>query len=202
MLLFYSNQERHKNEGYVDGSRHFSMELKESWLKRLAIDTSAFEGKANVRNRRVKRSLLRIIPELRNKNNETHLMIEMSIADALGEFSNFSFNYSTAPDWLRQIRELLHDSPYKKLSLTELAEFAGVHPVTLSKLFPRFFGMTIGDYIREIKLEKSFALLTRRHVSLQAIALQCGFSDHAHYSRVFKLHKGITPSQYRQFVYG
>ena len=201
MLLFYSNQEHHQNEKYVEGSRHFSIEMEENWFRRMAINRSGFEGRFVIRNQKVNESLLKIIPELQNWNNETQLTIEMLVAEMLGNFSNVNSEYSTAPNWLREIKDLLHDSPYKKFSLTELARFASVHPVTISKLFPRFFGTTIGEYVRKIKLEKSFALLAKKHIPIETIALQCGFSDHAHFSRVFKMHKGITPSQYRQFIF-
>lgn len=202
MLLFYSSQERHKNEKYQAGTKNFSIEFETNWLKKMHISKRNFDGGFVIEEQKVKDSLFKTMSELRHQNSETQLAVEMLTAEMLGYFSMVKTNYSTAPDWLRQIKDLLHDSPCKPPSLNKLANLSGVHPVTISKLFPRFFGKTIGDYIRGIKLEKSLELLAKKHIPLETIALQCGFSDHAHFSRIFKKRKGFTPSQYREFIFG
>lgn len=202
MLLFYSSQERHKNEKYQAGSRNFSIEFEASWLETMEINKRNFDGGFIIEEQKVKDSLLKAMSELGNQNSETQLAVEMLVADMLGYFSKIKADYSSVPDWLIRIKDLLHDVPCNSLSLNELANLSGVHPVTISKLFPRFFGTTIGDYIRGIKLEKSLELLSKKYIPIETIALQCGFSDHAHFSRLFKKRKGFTPSQYREFIFG
>jgi AraC family transcriptional regulator len=202
MLLFYSTQEKHKNERYQAGSRNFSLEFDDDWLKQMGIDRRSFEGGFVIEDQQTKDLFLKLMLETKSQSNETLLAIEVLAVNLLGYFSKAKSNYSTAPDWLIQIKHLLHDVPRETFSLTELAAISGVHPVTISKLFPRFFGVGVGDYIRGIKLEKSLGLLAKRHIPIETIALQCGFADHSHFCRVFKERKGITPSHYRQFLFG
>jgi AraC-like DNA-binding protein len=60
--------------------------------------------------------------------------------------------------------------------------------------------MTIGDYIRKIKTVQSLGELAKKSIPVDTIALKHGFTDHAHFTRVFKKHTGLTPSAYRSLV--
>lgn len=100
------------------------------------------------------------------------------------------------PRWLRQARDLLHDRFNESLHHDDIAEIVGVHPVQLARQFKRHFGLTIGEYLRRVRVE-----FVTRHLSanttLAELALQAGFSDQSHLSRVFKQVTGRTPSQAR-----
>jgi AraC family transcriptional regulator len=60
-------------------------------------------------------------------------------------------------------------------------------------------GETLGDYIQRARLEKSAnMLLNRPGDNILEIALCCGFSSAAIFSRAFKAHFGTSPSQFRR----
>lgn len=48
------------------------------------------------------------------------------------------------------------------------------------------------------RIEQAKKMLDRPNVDLVNIAIACGFSDQAHFSRTFKKIAGLTPKQYRQ----
>jgi AraC family transcriptional regulator len=81
-----------------------------------------------------------------------------------------------------------------------MAKLADVHPITLSKEFPKFFNCTFGDYIRKLRLERSLDLLKKASLSLDEIALDCAFYDSSHYINTFKTFYGMTPSVYRKLL--
>jgi AraC family transcriptional regulator len=102
--------------------------------------------------------------------------------------------------WLEEARERIHAELAARPSLSGLAEAVGVHPVTLARAFRRAFGCTVGEYIRNLRLERAAHQLTETEMSLAEIALEAGFSDQSHFSNLFRHRTGLPPSRYRQVV--
>ncbi|HUY14591.1 MAG TPA: AraC family transcriptional regulator [Terriglobia bacterium] len=104
---------------------------------------------------------------------------------------------SVSPPWLRQVSDLIHDRYTERLTLRDLAEGAGVHPVHLAREFHRRMGRTIGQQIRHLRIEHACRLLSKGSQSLVEVGLATGFSDQSQFTRTFKAVAGVTPMQYR-----
>ncbi|MEI9809920.1 MAG: AraC family transcriptional regulator [Bacteroidota bacterium] len=104
------------------------------------------------------------------------------------------------PAWVYKINEILHDQFLDTLTLDYLSGIADIHPVHLSRDFPRYFNCSFGEYIRKLKVEKSLSLIPDKKTALTEIAYECGFSDQSHFTRCFKEINGITPSAYRKIL--
>jgi AraC family transcriptional regulator len=102
------------------------------------------------------------------------------------------------PAWLLQATELLHDLNGRQIKLDEIATSVGVHPAHLSREFRRHHGCTPGEYVRRLKVNRAKAQLSGTQTSLADIALQMGFSDQPHFSRIFKRYTGTAPLAYRR----
>jgi AraC family transcriptional regulator len=102
--------------------------------------------------------------------------------------------------WLRDAREQLHEHTPNASSLSELAASVGVHPAHLARSFRRVYGVTVGEYARELRLEWAAAQLATPGVSLAQVAADAGFADQSHFTRAFRRHTGITPGRYRRLV--
>ena len=102
------------------------------------------------------------------------------------------------PPWLRQARELLDDRFAEPLSLGEVAAAVGVHPVHLAACFRRHFRASVGEYLRQRRVEAAARLLTATDTPLAEVALAVGFADQSHFTRTFRRHTGRTPSRYRR----
>lgn len=105
------------------------------------------------------------------------------------------------PRWIAQARELLHARQTEPVSLGEVAEACGIHPVYLTAAFRRQFGCTMGEYLRRLRVEASLRLLCGTDEEVGAIAHRLGFYDQAHFNRVFKAQIGIAPGALRQIVH-
>ena len=88
------------------------------------------------------------------------------------------------------------------LKLTQIAAEVGVHPVYLATAFRRKFGVTVGEFVRRLRIEHACAELKKKDLPLSAIALQAGFADQSHFSKVFKSYVGMTPREYRTSIHG
>jgi AraC family transcriptional regulator len=104
------------------------------------------------------------------------------------------------PHWLSRVRDYLHSSFMRTISLSDLATIAGVHPSHLAKAFRRVHGVTIGEYVRRLRVEHAAALLKQQQLSLAETALACGFHDQSHFTRVFAGVFGISPGRYASLV--
>jgi AraC family transcriptional regulator len=75
-----------------------------------------------------------------------------------------------------------------------------VHPVHLSRCFPKYFNTTVGDYLKKLRIEQAAGFLTKADVSLTQVSYECGFADQSHFIRSFKQAVGVTPLQYRKII--
>jgi len=84
------------------------------------------------------------------------------------------------------------------LSVEQAAEAANLSPTHLRRLFRQHRGITPGQYLRSLRLEKAKNLLTESNCSVQEIARACGFDDAYYFSRLFHKEVGVSPSDYRR----
>jgi AraC family transcriptional regulator len=101
------------------------------------------------------------------------------------------------PKWVSRLKEMLHESS-TDCRLADLARAVDVHPVHLSREFAKYFGASLGDYIRTIKVQRAMTLLPDTELSLTDIAFECEFADQSHFIRSFKSYYHITPLLYRK----
>ncbi|HEY0412110.1 MAG TPA: AraC family transcriptional regulator [Allosphingosinicella sp.] len=86
------------------------------------------------------------------------------------------------------------------LTLAEIAAAVGADPVRLSAAFRRALGKTIGECIRQKRLEQAAERLSRSRTPIAAISSECGFYDQAHLTRAFRAAYGVTPARFRSAV--
>jgi len=147
----------------------------------------------------------RMYHEFRYVDDVSPLLVEGLGLEILGalfrQADHDSGSRSSRPAWLRQAKDFIHDRFSETVSLTEIAAQAGVHPVHLSRSFRKHYGLSIGEYQRHLRVEHAGRQLRTRRCSLAEIALHAGFSDQAHFSRVFKDYTGLTPARFRNQFY-
>jgi AraC family transcriptional regulator len=84
------------------------------------------------------------------------------------------------------------------LDLQTLAAESGYSRSHFLRMFEAATGLTPHRYLLQLRLERAQELMRKGSTSLIDIAALCGFSSHAHMSRIFRQLLGVTPSQYRR----
>lgn len=107
---------------------------------------------------------------------------------------------SRPPHWLRTVHDYLHTCFQESFQLADVAQVVGVHPVHLSRVFRDYYNMSVGDYVRRLRLDWVTQQLTCSDDTLAHLAQTAGFSDQSHLTRTFKRYKGLTPGQYRREI--
>lgn len=85
----------------------------------------------------------------------------------------------------------------EKIYLSHIAEYVQLNPQYLSVLFKAEAGVSITDYITEVRIEQAKAALRGTTDSINQIAEAVGYSDPHYFSRVFSNVVGMSPKNYR-----
>ena len=84
------------------------------------------------------------------------------------------------------------------LTNARLSNECNISEVYFRKLFTKHFGISPKQFIIDMRVQKAKQLLTEGVLTVCAISESCGFANPYHFSRLFKQHTGITPSEYRK----
>lgn len=184
------------------GSQMLVLELGPSWLARLPGLSRApryglaLEGLASLR---LSAALYR---EFHREDPCAPLAIEHLTCELLAAAGEHSSSERSRPAWLGRVEELLHAATGGVPDLARVASEVGRHPIYVARVFRRFHGVSMGAYVRRLKLQSACAALTRPGARLSAIATELGFADQSHFTRAFAAAVGATPGRFRAEVLG
>jgi len=85
------------------------------------------------------------------------------------------------------------------ITLPTIAAAVGVSASHLADQFRKDLGMPVKEYLRKARIEVVKHLLRSTDGKIEAIAVQAGFSDASHLSRLFQEYAGMRPGLYRRF---
>jgi AraC family transcriptional regulator len=143
----------------------------------------------------------RIAGEIDAPDALSHLCVDalavMLLADA-ARLRSREANGNTMPGWLKVARDILHERWRDGIGLSEIAAAVGVHPVHCTRMFRRYYGQSVGTYVRKLRLDWAVRELEQRERPISTVAVEAGFSDQSHFTRECKRHLGVTPAEYRK----
>lgn len=93
---------------------------------------------------------------------------------------------------IRQAIDFLHGSYTQSLSVKEIAQVAGLSEFYFMRTFQKMTGLSVHQYLTQIRLVRAKALLAKG-VSAAQVASDIGFFDQSHLIKHFRAHFGTTP---------
>lgn len=104
--------------------------------------------------------------------------------------------YKSRSQHVRKAMQFIDSALNLQLSVSLVADYAGVSPNYLNSLFKSEVGTTITKYIFERRMEQAKTVLASGSASIQEVAASVGFSDVYYFNRVYKKHYDMSPEEY------
>lgn len=99
---------------------------------------------------------------------------------------------------VKQVIEYVYNNIYSTIYVNDIANTFNVNPSYLSTVFKDETGTNLKEYIQLAKIKEAKNLIRYSSMSLTEIAVQLGFSDLSHFTKVCKVHTGYTPKQLKE----
>ena len=96
-----------------------------------------------------------------------------------------------------EIKSYIHTNFANDISIDDLCKYFYCSRGTLINKFKEEYGKTIHQYLLDFRLEQSLDLLRNKDLSIQEIAITCGFKDANYFSKSFRRKFSISPSEYK-----
>ena len=93
--------------------------------------------------------------------------------------------------------DYIYSHIHYRITIKELADHLHLSESYLSKLFSKEMGISLSQYILDLKIEKAKNLLQYSEYNIVDIANYLSFSSQSHFIQVFQKKTGLTPHKYR-----
>ena len=86
-----------------------------------------------------------------------------------------------------------------RLTIIQLSKIIGMNRTYLPNHINKTYGLNFNLWLNHLRIEEAKKIILQSPArSLAGIAEQVGFTDLAHFSKQFKLHEGISPSEWKK----
>ena len=83
------------------------------------------------------------------------------------------------------------------VSLDQAAEAMGMSAFYFSRFFRTSYNQTFLEYLTAYRIDRAVELLQQTDIPVREIAVRVGYTDANYFTKVFKRHLGVTPTEYR-----
>lgn len=98
----------------------------------------------------------------------------------------------------RIVTEFIETNLSESLDLSGMASELGMTSCRFARQFKATFGIPPYAYVMARRLERAGRLLSKSNLAIKAISAECGFSDQAHMTRLFRRAHGVPPAEFRR----
>lgn len=189
-------QAEHRDEMGPDGALFLCVDIAPSYWDALANAGARLQRRA-FDDRPMSCVALRLLRELCEKRAGWRGVAESLMNELIAEYVADSRSVRRRdPRWLRCALERLHDDPANQ-SLSAISTDLDLHPVHVSRMFKRHLGVTVSQYLRELRVQRAARALLEGREPLAELADNHGFADQSHMTREFSRATSWSPAKLR-----
>ncbi len=98
-----------------------------------------------------------------------------------------------------RLAQYVLDHYMQELSLKQLSAHFRCNAAYIGQAFKKDIGVSFGDYLKQMRIEKAKELLRESSMSTGEIAVKVGYANVSYFFSIFKKTTGLSPSEYRRF---
>jgi AraC family transcriptional regulator len=125
------------------------------------------------------------------------LDIESRAVDLAFSIVKFSARVPRDLRSLNRACEYVHAHFAENLTLAQWLALPACIQFIWGRFFRQEFGETLGEYLNRIRVRAAAGMLANSDLSLSAVAVDLGFYDQSHFTRIFRQFTGATPGTFR-----
>ena len=96
-----------------------------------------------------------------------------------------------------KIKRYIDNNYYRKIKMQEIADELFMSRSHMRDIFFRTFGISPKSYMQDIRMKHATHLMETSNGKISEIARSVGYDDQLLFSKTFRSHYGVSPSQYK-----
>lgn len=96
-----------------------------------------------------------------------------------------------------ETKKFIAENLDQDISRTSIAEHVHLNEDYLSRIFKKQVGVSVIDYLINQRVEMAKKLLAGTNMRVSDVAVQVGYSNFSHFSKIFKKKVGVNPNQFK-----
>ena len=129
------------------------------------------------------------------------VMVGREFTDQLKDSDTYSI-YRRHNEAIFDIMEYIQNHSHEDLNADEIAAKCLLSPSYFRYLFKNITSCTFTEYLTRIRIKKALDMLKASDKRVIDISLETGFNNVSHFNKVFKLHTGLSPMQFKKSLAG
>jgi AraC family transcriptional regulator len=188
----------HQDEIGPSGARLFEIEIHPVWQERLEDCSGSLDSAwDDCAGGELVWLGMKLLFETRDSQPD-ELYVQSLLSELLAKVAHLPREDAKgSPLWLHRVMDKLNSQYRERLTLDELGQEAGVHPVHLSRVFRKCLGEGVGEYVRRLRIKAACKQMLAPRSNLAEVAMQTGFADQSHFTRAFRQVTGMSPGAFR-----
>ena len=144
------------------------------------------------------------LPYLKSFDRMLHFLMLMDIIGKsetnvqLASKEYLKIRFTTGNKRIATIHEYLMNNYREEVDLKRLAALVSMAEGSLCRFFKMNMGITIFEYLNQIKTDFACKLLMDKDLSILEVCLDSGFNNLSHFNKQFRKSTGVPPSEYRK----
>lgn len=131
-------------------------------------------------------SIIKITEAFKNADNSNENDLMSRMLDGIVKHNNY----------VDFVKEYVAENYMNEISFLDLAMVAHISRSRLSALFKQEVGCGFPEYLVNFRMRKAENILQQNRVKCAEVANMVGYSDYAHFSKMFKKYIGVSPKTF------
>ena len=137
--------------------------------------------------------------EEKNINSEIKVSLNICkiLTDLVVKSREKGYNVCLQDNFLITLKHYIDENFRKSITLNSLQKTFGVNKYSIHRQFKFLMGISINEYIAELRISKAKELLRYSSLSINQIAVDVGIENTSYFIKLFKAKESTTPHKYR-----
>ena len=104
-------------------------------------------------------------------------------------------------DYVKKALDYIHSEYMFDITVSELSERLNLERTYFSVIFKKKMGVSPKQYLLDYRMNTAASLITQGNINVSVVARSVGYTDLYNFSKMFKRHFGVSPTNYAKKIY-